>query len=160
MKYGLDEIKRFSLFPDEEAESIIREAYFSLTDKSWFAVNPEAHLPAGNGYLYKAYVDGETAGILVVLRPGLLASEFGISGVSADMDTVAVKPVFQGRSLMRRMMEMAEHDLKEDGIDTFLSTVHPENLPSRHTMEKMGYKKVFRGKMYGGFDRLLMMHRC
>ena len=40
-----------------------------------------------------------------------------------------------------------------------LATVHPDNIPSRHTMEKLGYREILHRKMYGGYDRLIMMKR-
>ncbi len=151
-------IERKPLGPDAAALGIIRSAYHSLEEKSWFAVDPDEPLGEGDGYLYMAYSDGVPCGVLTMAYPGVLAAECGIAAPSADMDIAAVLPSFRGNGLMRRMMERAEEDAAADGISLLLATVHPDNAASRHTMEMLGYRPVRRSLMYGGFDRLIMLH--
>ena len=152
-------IARFPLCSDNEAERVIKEAYHAMEHKEWFAIDPDAFIEQGDGYLYKAYIDGKAAGILTVAYPGILHKELSLSSPTADMDIVAVLPEYRGRGIMSALMERAERDAITAGIKVLLATVHPDNIPSRHTMEKLGYKEVLHKTMYGGFDRLIMMKR-
>lgn len=153
------EIRRFPFAHDTEAELVIKTAYDSLSDKSWFAVDPDGFLESDPGHLYKAYVDGNIAGILTMAYPGVVYRELCVSEPSADMDIAAVLPVYRGKGLMKALLREAAHDAEKDGIKILFATVHPQNIFSRRAFEAAEFDVICRKAMYGGFDRLLMMRR-
>ena len=151
-------IRKFPLAPNAEAESIIKEAYYSLDSKDWFAVDPDSSIRHGEGRLYIAY-ENIPIGMLSVVYSGELSEVIAADSSSADMDVAAVIPSCRGRGVMAELMKEAEKDAAGEGIRILLATVHPDNIPSRHTMEKLGYREILHRKMYGGYDRLIMMKR-
>ena len=55
------------------------------------------------------------------------------------MDNAAVHPDYRGNGLQRRLVQIAEQSLAEQGSRILLTTVHPENQYSLNNMRSQGY---------------------
>lgn len=77
---------------------------------------------------------------------------------SIEMDNAGVLPKYRGNHLQERLILKAESIMKErdSSIKHSYATVHPDNLPSLKTLEKVGYKKYKEKLMYGGKIRYIM----
>ena len=104
------------------------------------------------------------AGLFFIEFPGLSEHNLGRHvGFSEEelrrvvhMDTAVVLPEHRGRGLQSRLMVFPEEELKKAGFIHLMGTVHPENLYSHRSFEKIGYRVVWSGEKYGGKRRDLM----
>ena len=72
------------------------------------------------------------------------------------VDIASTLPAYRGHSLQSRLMAYAESFLRQKKDTKYLmATVHPNNLPSRHSMEKLGYTCVAQTTLYGGLPRCI-----
>ena len=74
------------------------------------------------------------------------------------MDNAGVLPKYRGNHLQEQMILKAESIMKErdNSIKYSYTTVHPDNLASLKTLEKVGYKKYKEKLIYGGKIRYIM----
>ena len=76
------------------------------------------------------------------------------------VDIVATLPAYRGHSLQSRLMDYAACFLRIRKDTKFLmATVHPNNAPSRRSMEKLGYTCVAQTTLYGGLPRCVYCKR-
>ena len=76
------------------------------------------------------------------------------------VDIAATLPAYRGHSLQSRLMDYAACFLRIRKDTKFLmATVHPNNVPSRRSMEKLGYTCVAQTTMYGGLPRCVSCKR-
>lgn len=76
------------------------------------------------------------------------------------VDIAATLPAFRGHSLQSRLMDYAACFLRIRKDTKFLmATVHPNNVPSRRSMEKLGYTCVAQTTLYGGLPRCVYCKR-
>ena len=76
------------------------------------------------------------------------------------VDIVATLPAYRGHSLQSRLMDYAACFLRIRKDTKFLmATVHPNNVPSRRSMEKLGYTCVAQATLYGGLPRCVYCKR-
>ena len=76
------------------------------------------------------------------------------------VDIVATLPAYRGHSLQSRLMDYAACFLRIRKDTKFLmATVHPNNVPSRRSMEKLGYTCVAQTTLYGGLPRCVYCKR-
>ncbi len=145
---------------------IMHTAQQAMADPSAYITDDrdyiERHISC-EGFCLMAQVRGEMAGFLMVDYPGLGSGNLGYYlGYSeqqlldtAIMDSAAVLPGYQGLGIMGKMFSMAvERTEKEYGI--LLGTVHPDNIPSRHNFEKLGFTPQMTVTKPNGTKRLLM----
>lgn len=76
------------------------------------------------------------------------------------VDIAATLPAYRGHSLQSRLMDYAACFLRIRKDTKFLmATVHPNNVPSRRSMEKLGYTCVAQATLYGGLPRCVYCKR-
>ena len=76
------------------------------------------------------------------------------------VDIAATLPAYRGHSLQSRLMDYAACFLRIRKDTKFLmATVHPNNAPSRRSMEKLGYTCVAQATLYGGLPRCVYCKR-
>lgn len=76
------------------------------------------------------------------------------------VDIAATLPAYRGHSLQSRLMDYAACFLRIRKDTKFLmATVHPNNVPSRRSMEKLGYTCVAQATLYGGLPRCVSCKR-
>ncbi len=75
----------------------------------------------------------------------------------AHIDVVVVMPRFRGHGLQRILTLHAAEELAAAGYRYLMSTVHPDNLPSRRSMERCGFRCVRQTVKYGGLPRLIYL---
>lgn len=76
------------------------------------------------------------------------------------VDIAATLPAYRGHSLQSRLMDYAACFLRIRKDTKFLmATVHPNNVPSRRSMEKLGYTCVGQTTLYGGLPRCVYCKR-
>lgn len=73
---------------------------------------------------------------------------------------VAVHPEYRGNNLQMKMGIVAEEImLKKRDIKYMLSNVHPDNIASIKSLQKLGYEVVCQTKMYNGKDRVILLKK-
>ena len=134
-----------------------------MEHREWFAPEEDKDyikslLSTHTGIIWKAIetVSGQTAGLFIVVFPGLPETE--LCSV-AHMDTVAVHPNFRGYGLQRLLISQAEEALSKTQYRYLLCTVHPENSFSRSNMEKLGYTYIKQALKYGGLPRCIYLKK-
>lgn len=76
------------------------------------------------------------------------------------VDIAATLPAYRGHSLQSRLMDYAACFLRiRKGTKFLMATVHPNNVPSRRSMEKLGYTCVAQTTLYGGLPRCVYCKR-
>lgn len=155
----------------KEIMALIRYVHDNMENQQWYVIDSAEyyshHLEEGKGVGYKA-VDTETGkivGIFIAIIPETIETNLGydIGFIEekakrvAIMDTVAILPEYRGKNLQYRTMLAAEKDLKEQGYQYLLCTVHPENHFSLHNVQKQGYEIVITKEKYGGFLRHILL---
>ena len=117
-----------------------------------------------NAIIVKALYKDTLAGFLIAERhinpTGELAEEIPKDDLSSsiEMDNAGVLPKYRGNHLQESLILKAESIMKERNasIKYSYATVHPDNLASLKTLEKIGYKKYKEKLMYGGKIRYIM----
>ena len=62
-------------------------------------------------------------------------------GTVAEIGRAMVHPVYRGNNLLYRLNTELLKAAKGKGIDTVLATIHPDNLPSQRSFQKLGLVK-------------------
>lgn len=153
--------------------SLIYQVWEELPNKDWFAINEPGYLPHTLGLestlVFEACTpDGKLAAVCVLVQP---ESEDENLGLYANIprsewhqvmhvDMAATLPAYRGHSLQSRLMAYAAKFLcMQKDTKYLIATVHPDNLPSRHSMEKLGYTCVALTTLYGGLPRCVYCKR-
>lgn len=154
-----------------EIMELIQHVHDNMENQQWYVIDSAEyyahHLEDGKGIGYKA-VDtnsGKLAGIFIAIIPETIETNLGYDiGFSEEkakkvavMDTVAILPEYRGQNLQYRTMQAAEMDLKDQGYQYLLCTVHPDNGFSLRNVQKQGYEIVMTKEKYGGFLRHILM---
>ena len=116
-----------------------------------------------NGFTLVAEENGIIMGFLMVDIPGLgednLGYDIGFTEQqlldTAIMESAAVLPEYQGRGIMGAMFKKAV-EMTEGDYTYLLGTVQPDNIPSRHNFEKLGFRCLLIKEKYGGRLRCVM----
>lgn len=162
-------IKEGSINDIKEIIEAIKYLHDIIENTEWYAIgladydkildklNDEA-------IIVKALYNNELAGFLLAERHinpnGELAKEIPKDELSSsiEMDNAGVLPKYRGNHLQESLILKVESIIKEkdSSIKYSYATVHPDNLPSLKTLEKVGYKKYKEKLMYGGKIRYIM----
>ena len=147
--------------------SLIHQVWEELPHKDWFAIDEPGYLSRilslESTLVFEAYTtDGQLAAVCILVQP---ESEEENLGQYAHLprsewhqvmhvDMAATLPAYRGHSLQCRLMAYAANFVCRN-TDTLhlMATVHPDNLPSRRSMEKLGYTCVAQTTLYGGLPR-------
>lgn len=161
-------IKRTAIELTDKEKKLIDDAYNELDRKEFLAFNPEIDgkdLLKMDGYLYRVIESDskDLASIIYLAFPhkeNEIAKELNIDEMELGQLKVAiVKNEYRGHGLMKRLIAEAEKDAIKKNIGYLFATVHPENYPSRLSLEHAGYHKALEKKMYGGLTRLIMLKK-
>ena len=147
--------------------SLIHQVWEELPHKDWFAIDEPGYLSRilslESTLVFEACTtDGQLAAVCILVQP---ESEEENLGQYAHLprsewhqvmhvDMAATLPAYRGHSLQCRLMAHAANFVCRN-MDTLhlMATVHPDNLPSRRSMEKLGYTCVAQTTLYGGLPR-------
>ena len=149
-----------------EIMAVMREAHEAMADPTAYLTDPEDYVRdhvSRRGFILLGEQDGKLAGFFMVSLPGLGAGNLGyyldfpkkMLLQTAIMDSVAVRPCFQGQGIMVRLLTAAAQRA-EGTHPILLGTVAPENQPSRKSFLSCGFTCLLEIEKPGGLRRLLM----
>lgn len=147
--------------------SLIYQVWEELPNKDWFAINEPGYLSfilsLQSTHVFEACtLDGKLAAVCVLVQPETEEDNLGqYTNIPRSewhqvmhVDIAATLPAYRGHSLQSQLMAYAACFLREKkGTKYLMATVHPHNLPSRRSMEKLGYTCVAQTTLYGGLPR-------
>ena len=158
---------RIATIADAEAVyNIMVEAHENIWDKDAYSIGDIQYVIyhiRDNGFTLVAEEQGEIVGFLSVNIPGLGEDNLGYDldfteeqlVDTAIMESAAVRPGHQGKGIMGAMFKKAV-EMTEGEYSYLIGTVHPDNWPSRHNFEKLGFKCLLIKEKYGGKLRCIM----
>ena len=162
-------IKEGNINDIKEIIDAIKYLYNIIENKEWYAIGLADYDKILNklndeAIIVKALYKDDLAGFLIAERhinPTYeLAKEIPKDELSSsiEMDNAGVLPKYRGNHLQEQMILKAESIMKErdNSIKYSYTTVHPDNLASLKTLEKVGYKKYKEKLIYGGKIRYIM----
>ena len=162
-------IKEGSSNDIEKVIEVCKIIYENLEHKEWYSIDlmePDKLLKKleDDTIIVKALYKDTLVGFLIIERyinpKHELAEEIPKDELfsSIEMDNAGVLPKYRGNHLQESLILKAESIMKErdSSIKYSYATVHPDNLPSLKTLEKVGYKKYKEKLMYGGKIRYIM----
>lgn len=170
---------------DSAVSALIRQVWEELPDKDWFAIDEPGYLSHILGLQSTLVFEARTltsklsdepvdeptdelAAVCVLVEPETeeesLAPYAEIPRCEwhrvMHVDIAATLPAYRGHSLQSRLMDYAACFLRIRKDTKFLmATVHPNNVPSRRSMEKLGYTCVAQATLYGGLPRCVYCKR-
>lgn len=170
---------------DSVVSALIRQVWEELPDKDWFAIDEPGYLSHILGLQSTLVFEARTltsklsdepvdeptdelAAICVLVEPE--TEEESLAPYAEiprsewhrvmHVDIAATLPAYRGHSLQSRLMDYAACFLRIRKDTKFLmATVHPNNVPSRRSMEKLGYTCVAQTTLYGGLPRCVYCKR-
>ncbi len=158
--------------PDQVEDYIclIRDVWQRMEIREWFAMDPpqviRERLQKKEASLYLALESSsrQIAGLFMVTYPGLSEENLGRDldfperdlCKTAHMDTVIILPQYRGGHLQKRLMQVAEADLKQAGYRYLLCTIHPDNRYSLDNALALGYRSKKSTLKYGGLPRNIL----
>lgn len=147
-------------------ERIIREDNFDLL---WFYPLSEEELDqiveGPSGMAIGALAEGR----LIAFRAGCFkGNEYDeITGLLGSpyteipcflMNGVFVDRAFRGNHLQQVLTKVCIERCRKSGIETFLATVHPDNIASVKSLIKLGFSERARKMLFDGtYDRLILV---
>lgn len=153
--------------------SLIQQVWEELSNKDWFAIDEPNYLShifsLQSTLLFEACtLDGKLAAVCVLVNPE--PEEDNLSRHASIprsewhqvmyVDIAATLPAYRGHSLQSQLMDYAACFLRKNKDTKYLmATVHPDNVPSRRSMEKLGYACVAEITLYGGLPRCVYCKR-
>ena len=162
-------IKEGNINDIKEIIEAIKYLHDIIENKEWYAIGLMEYDKIlkkleDNAIIVKALYKDELVGFLIAERHinpnSELAEEIPKDELSSsiEMDNAGVLPKYRGNHLQESLILKAESIMKErdSSIKYSYATVHPDNLPSLKTLEKVGYKKYKEKLMYGGKIRYIM----
>ena len=67
----------------------------------------------------------------------------------AHMEIAMVCSAYRGNGLQKKLMEVAEEQLRSAGFRWLMGTAHPDNVYSAHNFQSLGYEIVAEALKYG-----------
>lgn len=142
-------------------QNIMLLAHDYVAKESWYYIDDTQSTEWLNNHIEdKGFTlviedDTEIIGFLVVHFPKADKDNLGLHLYHtnselykvAHMETTAVLPYHKGHQLMQKMLLKAEDVLNSDYPGEFrhlMATVHPDNMPSLKSFEKVGYNIIDR----------------
>ena len=151
----------------EEISQLMETVYRQLEDPSIFACDDMEYVKnhiQKEGFCIVAQNQNEKiVGVLMVRFPFEAEDNLGIDihlpkeklNQVAHMESCVVHPDYRGHRLQQQLLQLAEEWIDKENFSYLLATVAPHNIPSRHSLEKVGYHFILQKKKYGGLDRAL-----
>ena len=141
-------IRRATTADAEAIASCVKAAYQHYIERMGKPPGPmldDYEQVVKNHHVTVAQHEGEIVGVLVLisLQDGVL------------LDNVAVLPTFQGQKLGKRLMQLAEDEVKGRGYSEIQLYTHEKMTENIAMYTKMGYVEVSR-RVVNGYDRVYM----
>ncbi len=149
----------------------MNEIYQELPEKSWFSMDGRDELVrymtvSGFGLKAEAVAGDSTKDLAAVfvartcdLGDENLGSYLELDDTQlplvAHMEIAMVRSAYRGNGLQRKLMEVAEEQLRSAGFHWLMGTAHPNNVYSVHNFRKLGYEIVTEALKYGGLPRYI-----
>jgi RimJ/RimL family protein N-acetyltransferase len=158
------EVKRLDKSNQQDFINFNRIIRQNLANPKWFMPFSEENMThtfdEGNTLVvYGVFVDGVLAAISLFDHNYYEFKELSIAvGVSpdkkgAELGGSMVLPEFRGQNLMLDINTKLISVAKEMGIDYFVATVHPDNIASNRSVQKMGMQLKTTITRTGGYER-------
>lgn len=160
-------IRKGTLADTEQFITLLQEVRQGMSHKEWLYLDePEEvrqMMEEGMMPLWVAMDGDRMAGAFDILIPGPDPCNYGYDlGLEesallqvVNMDTIAVHPDYRGRKLQIRLMQEAEREVAQQGFQTLLCTVHPDNAHSLHNILGQGYSIVRKLSKYDSVRYIL-----
>ncbi len=161
------EIRKGTLADTEPFIHFLQEVKDTMAQKEWFYLDPPDYvremMSQGRIDLWVAMDGDRIAAIFNTILPGLDSCNYGYDLALSEeellrvinMDNAAVHPDYQGQGLQRRMMEIAEEELRLRGNRILLCTIHPDNSYSLNNALKRGFTIQKKLSKYGSVRYIL-----
>ena len=169
--YEVDEMEYVNLRLATESDvpeimAVMTAAHEAMADPSAYITDEEEYVADhvnNRGFILLSEIAHKIAGFFLVSVPELGESNLGYYlNFSKDqllhtalMDSVAVRPEYQGMGLMGQMLRAAVVRT-QDRYAWLLATVAPDNIPSLRNFEKCGFQTLKLIVKPQGQQRLLM----
>ena len=127
----------------------MNEVYQNLPEKSWFSMDPQEDL------IRYMTVSGFGLKAEVIDEDGTKDLEDSQLSLVAHMEIAMVRSAYRGYGLQKKLMEVAEEQLRSAGFHWLMGTAHPDNVYSVHNFQKLGYEFVTEALKYGGLRRYI-----
>lgn len=160
-------IRKGAVGDTERFISLLHEVKNSMGEQAWFFLDPdeEIHRMMENGTmeLWVAEAGEQLAGAFSIIHPGMdecnYGHDLGFTGEQllrvVQMDTAAVHPDYRGHGLQKRLMELAESEIRKQPGRILLCTIHPENRFSLENVLKQNYRIEKTVAKYGSVRHIL-----
>ncbi len=146
----------------EKLELLINDIEAALSDKAfWLPVKKEArmHFFDDDWTEFYGVFDGER----LVGAAALFYNEYEYGESlrhlnvkcrkAAEIGRAMVHPEYRGNNMLYQINLHLIEVAKKKGVDLLLSTVHPDNIPSQKSFQKLGMKKQLTYTKSDGFIR-------
>ncbi|WP_246320347.1 GNAT family N-acetyltransferase [Paenibacillus qinlingensis] len=155
------EIRRLGHMDVPAIRALMVDVVSRLASQELFATDDEQYLNAHieeKGEIYGAFLNGKLVAYSALAFPGSsesnLGREFGVPesdlAYVAILDATIVHETVRGLGLQRYFHELREGRAREKGCRYLYSTVHPDNVVSKHNLEGAGFILQFTRLMYNG----------
>ncbi|CAN7274139.1 GNAT family N-acetyltransferase [Paenibacillus sp. LjRoot153] len=158
------EIRRLGCRDVPAIRALMVDVVSRLASQDLFAMDDEDYLEVHiqeKGEIYGAFLSEELVAYSVLAFPGRsesnLGREFGVPESDlpyvASLDATIVHESVRGQGLQRYFHTLREGRARENGYRYLYSTVHPDNVVSKHNLEAAGFALQFTRPMYNGKPR-------
>lgn len=161
------EIRKGTAADTEGFITFLQTVRNSMAHKEWFYLDPPDYvrrmMEQGRIELWVATDGDQLAAVFDILLPELEACNYGydLNFSEADLkrvinlDNAAVHPDYRGLGLQRKMMLLAEQELRQRGNYILLCTIHPENTFSLNNALNRGFTIEKQQEKYGSVRYIL-----
>ena len=156
------EITKLTPSHKEKLELLIRDIEAALADEAfWLPIKEEAraHFFDEEWTEFYGVFDGERLVGAAALfyneyEYGESLRQLNVKGHTvAEIGRAMVHPDYRGNNLLYRINLHLITIAKAKGVDLLLSTIHPDNIPSQKSFQKLGMKKQHTYVKSDGFIR-------
>jgi len=78
---------------------------------------------------------------------------------SATLDSVFISPEYRGMGLQNYLISLRLELAAQLGAKYAFATVSPQNVHSLNNLQSSGFCSIYKGTMYGNFERFVMMRQ-
>ena len=160
----MKEVKRLGKEHQQDFINFNRIIRQNLANPKWFMPFSEENMThtfdEGNTLVvYGVFVDGVLAAISLFdtnfeeFKELSLAVGIDLNKKGAELGGSMVLPQYRGQNLMLDINNKLVEVAKEMGIDYFVATVHPDNVASNRSVQKMGMQLKNTITRTGGYER-------
>lgn len=123
-------------------DKVAHDHFFDPAWTEFWGMFDGDRLVAASALFFNEYEYGDTLALLGGALTGV-----------AEIGRCMVHPDYRGNGLMYRLNCHLAEVARDRGYACLLATVHPDNLPSRRTFEKMGFENKLSCIKHGTYPR-------